>query len=137
MDITDTITVAARGMQAQAARLRVVTENLANADTAATEPGGAPYRRKTITFTNELDRATGLTLVRVGEVGVDTTTPFVMKYKPGHPGADASGQLRMPNIRPLIEVMDAREAQRSYEANLGMIEQARTMIGRTIDLLRG
>ncbi|HBH26129.1 MAG TPA: flagellar basal body rod protein FlgC [Rhodospirillaceae bacterium] len=137
MDISDSIVIAAAGMRAQGARLRVVTENLANADSAAKEPGGEPYRRKVITFRNEVDRATGLPLVRVGSIEPDTRTPFSMALRPGHPGADANGYVRMPNVESLIEVADAREAQRSYDANLGMIEQARAMITRTIDMLRG
>jgi flagellar basal-body rod protein FlgC len=137
MDIADTISVAAAGMRAQGTRLRVVAENLANADTTATEPGGAPYRRKVVTFSSEVDRASGLNLVRVDRIALDSRTPFEAAYRPGHPAADDEGFVQLPNINSLIEVMDAREAQRSYAANLGMIEQARTMIARTIDLLRG
>lgn len=137
MDIADTISVAAAGMRAQGTRLRVVAENLANADTTATEPGGAPYRRKVVTFSSEVDRASGLNLVRVDTIATDRRTPFETAYRPGHPAADERGFVQLPNINSLIEVMDAREAQRSYAANLGMIEQARTMIARTIDLLRG
>lgn len=136
MELQDTITVAAMGMKAQGARLRVISENLANSDTAATTSGGDPYTRKIISFQNILDSKSGLELVNVASIKPDTKTPFSAKYLPGNPGADAQGYVKMPNVNSLIELMDAKEAQRSYEANLGMIDQARTMISSTIDLLR-
>lgn len=135
-DIMNAMAISAMGMKAQGARVRVITENIANSDTTSLEPGGDPYRRQTITFKNEMDRKMGMDLVQVDKIGIDKTTPFPMKYIPDHPAADEKGMVKMPNVNSLIEVMDVREAQRSYEANLGMIEQARNMVMRTIDLLR-
>lgn len=129
--------VSAMGMRAQGTRVRVVTENVANADTTGTTPGADPYRRQTITFKNTLDKAQGAHLVKVDKIGEDTETPFVLKFMPDHPAANEEGYVKTPNVNALVEIMDVREAQRSYEANLGMIEQVRSMILRTIDLLRG
>ena len=135
-DIMNAMTISAMGMKAQGTRLRVITENIANADTTGLSPGAEPYHRQTITFKNALDKKLGLDLVEVNKIGEDKETPFPMKYIPGHPAADEKGMVKMPNVNSLIEIMDVREAQRSYEANLGMIEQARSMVLRTIDLLR-
>lgn len=128
--------VSASGLRAQGERIRVITENVANADTAAGTPNEDPYRRKIISFDNVLDRELGARMVKVDEISQDVRSPFKTKFMPDHPGADANGYVKMPNINTLIEMMDIREAQRSYEANLGMIEQARTMVQRTIDMLR-
>lgn len=128
--------ISATGMQAQGTRIRVTTENVSNAGTTGTSPGADPYRRQTITFKNELDKKLGVDAVKVHSIDKDTRTPFPIKYMPDHPAADANGYVKMPNVNALIELMDIREAQRSYEANLGMIEQSRGMISRTIDLLR-
>jgi flagellar basal-body rod protein FlgC len=122
-------------MKVQGERLRVVAENLANAESVAEVPGGDPYRRKTITFRNEMDRALGLETVQVDKVGVDRSD-FRLKYDPGNPAADDKGYVKLPNVNSLIEMTDMREAQRSYEANLKAIEVARGMLQRTIDLLR-
>jgi flagellar basal-body rod protein FlgC len=135
-DILNAMKISAMGMKAQGARLRVATENVANAETAGTNPNEEPYRRKIITFKNELDRSMGVDLVEVDKITVDRATDFPIKYMPGHPAADKDGYVRLPNINPLVEIMNVREAQRSYEANLGMIEQAKSMLARTIDLLR-
>lgn len=135
-DIMSSMLISAHGMKAQGARIRVITENVANADTTGLTPGADPYRRQTISFKNELDRQYGMKLVDVEDISTDKKTPFEMKYLPDHPAADANGYVKMPNVNTLLEMMDIREAQRSYEANLGMIEQARAMITRTIDLLR-
>ena len=135
MDLMQSLMISAAGMKVQGERLRVVAENLANADSVAETPGGDPYRRKTITFRNEMDRALGLETVQVDEVGTDRSD-FRMKYDPGNPAADAKGYVKLPNVNSLIEMTDMREAQRSYEANLRAIEVARTMLQRTIDLLR-
>jgi flagellar basal-body rod protein FlgC len=135
-EILDAMKISAMGMRAQGARIRVATENLANADTAALSPDGNPYRRQVISFKNVLDRQSGVDLVRVDRIAADQKTPFTTKYNPGHPAADANGYVKMPNVNPLIEIMDVREAQRSYEANLGMMDQSRSMIQRTIDMLR-
>lgn len=135
-ELMNAIQVSSMGMRAQGERVRVITENVANADTAATAPGEKPYTRKTITFKDTLDKSSGIDLVSVKDVGEDTKTPYIMKYMPDHPGADKNGYVQMPNINMMVEMMDVREAQRSYEANLNMIDQARGMINRTIDLLR-
>lgn len=136
-ELMNSMSISAMGMKAQGERVRVITENVANADTAALAPGEDPYARQIITFKNVLDRETGVDMVKVDRIQEDHKTEFPLKYMPGHPGADENGYVRMPNVNMLIEVMDVREAQRSYEANLSMVEQARSMIGRTIDLLRG
>ena len=135
-DLFSVMNVSTAGMRVQSERTRVISENIANADTTATTPGGQPYARKIITFKNEMDRAQGLEMVKVDRIRSDTKTPFVLKYSPGHPAADAQGYVKTPNVNTLIETMDAREAQRSYEANLGMFSQSRDMNQRMIDLLR-
>ena len=135
-ELLNAMKISAAGMQAQGTRIRVVTENVANSNTTGTTPGSAPYRRQTITFDNEMDRALGVKKVGVDKIGVDTQTPFPVKYIPEHPAANAAGYVKMPNVTTMVEMMDIREAQRSYEANLGMIETARGMVNRTIDLLR-
>jgi len=135
MDLMESLMISAAGMRVQGQRLRVVAENLANADSVAEVPGGDPYRRKTISFKNALDKELGLETVQVGKVGIDPSD-FRMKYEPGNPAADAKGYVKLPNVNSLIEMTDMREAQRSYEANLRAIEVARTMLQRTIDLIR-
>jgi flagellar basal-body rod protein FlgC len=135
MDLMESLMISAAGMKVQGDRLRVVAENLANADSVAEVPGGDPYRRKVITFKNALDKELGLETVQVSKVGVDQSD-FRMKYEPGNPAADAKGYVKLPNVNSLIEMTDMREAQRSYEANLRAIEVARTMLQRTIDLIR-
>jgi len=135
MDLMESLMISAAGMRAQGQRLRVVAENLANADSVAEVPGGDPYRRKTISFKNQLDRELGLETVQVGKLGEDPSD-FRMKYDPGNPAADAKGYVKLPNVNSLIEMTDMREAQRSYEANLKAIEVARNMLQRTIDLIR-
>lgn len=135
-ELMNAIQVSAKGMRAQGERVRVITENVANAETGATAPGEKPYTRKTITFQNTLDKELGIDLVSVKDISQDQKSPYITKYMPDHPGANENGYVEMPNVNMLVEMMDVREAQRSYEANLGMIEQARSMINRTIDLLR-
>jgi flagellar basal-body rod protein FlgC len=135
-DILSSMKISAMGMKTQGARLRVITENVANADTTGLTPGSEPYHRQIITFKNELDKKMGVNLVSVDKIREDQKTPFPMKYMPDHPAANAEGLVKMPNVNSLIEIMDVKEAQRSYEANLGMIEQAKNMAMRTIDLLR-
>lgn len=134
--IFDAMQISASGMRAQGTRVRVITENIANAGTTGETPGADPYQRQTISFKNELDRQAGIRMVEVDEIGVDRESDFLLKYEPDHPAADDAGYVKYPNVKTLIEVMDVREAQRSYEANIGMIEQARTMALRTIDMLR-
>jgi flagellar basal-body rod protein FlgC len=115
--------------------MRVIAENIANADSTAQRPGGNPYRRKIATFRSEMDRALDAQTVAMGKVRPDPTD-FRTKYEPGHPAADAKGYVKYPNVNSLVEMTDMREAQRSYEANLNVIGATRRMIQRTIDLLK-
>jgi flagellar basal-body rod protein FlgC len=136
MDLETAIRVAASGLSAQSGRLRVISENLANADSTGTTPGAEPYRRKIVTFHSVLDKALGVATVALGKpqtAGGD----FERKYDPAHPAADAQGYVMVPNVNPMLEMMDMREAQRSYEANLNVIDAAKSMISRAIDLLHG
>ena len=110
-------------------------ENIANADSLGQTPGEAPYRRKTVTFSNELDRSIGLDTVRVDKIGVDRSD-FEKRFDPNHPAADEDGYVLVPNVNALVEMMDMREAQRSYEANLSVIKASRSMLNNTIDVLR-
>ena len=135
MDLFKSIVVAASGLRAQSGRMKVVAENLANADSTAEKAGADPYRRKVPTFQGKLDRELDVKTVELGQVRKDLA-PFRSRFDPGHPAADANGQVKMPNVNSLIETMDMREAQRSYEANLNVITSARRMIQRTIDILR-
>jgi flagellar basal-body rod protein FlgC len=136
MDALSTaLKVAASGLSAQSQRLRVVSENLANAQSTGNAPGADPYQRKTITFAATLDRTSGTALVEVADIGRDMK-PFPVEYMPGHEAADEAGYVRMPNVNVLVEMADMREANRSYEANLQVIRQARELISMTIDLLR-
>jgi flagellar basal-body rod protein FlgC len=134
-DLVDSMRISAAGMKAQGTRLRVVAENLANANSTGRTPAEAPYRRKVVTFRNELDRATGLDQVRIDRIKPDST-PFSKRFDPGHPAADADGYVQTPNVNSLIEMMDMREAERSYEANMNMVKSAKRMVTDTIDLLR-
>lgn len=135
-ELYNALTISTHGMKAQTERIRIISENVANSDTAAGAPGEDPYTRKIISFKNVLDREMGADTVKVDKIKNDTVRPHPLKYMPDHPGADASGYVKMPNVDMMIELMDMREAQRSYEANLGMLEQSRGMIMQTIDLLR-
>ncbi len=135
MDLSQAMHVSAAGMKVQGVRMRMLAQNLANAESTATAPGGAPYRRQTVTFENVLDRELGVELVQVARTGVDGS-PFPLRYDPGHPAANADGYVQMPNVNPLLEMIDLREAQRSFEANLNAMTLARSMIQRTLDLLR-
>ena len=135
MDLDRALRISAAGMQAQSARLRVVAENLANRDSTGQTPGADPYRRKTITFRNRMDRELGTNMVQVGRIGT-AAGDFPQRYDPSHPAADARGYVRMPNVDSLIETMDMREAQRSYAANLQVLEVTRGMLTRTIEALR-
>ena len=135
MDFARSLAVAASGLKAQAGRMRVVAENIANADSTAQTAGGDPYRRKVPTFSSELDRTLDARVVSLGRVKPDQSA-FRIKYEPGHPAADADGYVRRPNVDTLTEAMDMREAQRAYEANLNVIETARAMDSRILDLLK-
>jgi flagellar basal-body rod protein FlgC len=135
MEMMKSMLVAAAGMRAQAERWRIIAENLANASSTATKPGEDPYRRKIPVFKAELDRATGVETVKMSRVAKDMTD-FREQYMPGHPAADARGYVKMPNVNSLVEMMDMREAQRTYEANLSVIDNTRAMLARTVDLLK-
>ncbi|MCJ2007996.1 flagellar basal body rod protein FlgC [Methylobacterium sp. E-041] len=135
MDFTKSLSIAAAGLKAQSGRMRIIAENIANADSAPQTPTGEPYRRKIPTFKSHVDRETGANLVEAGRVRRDMTA-FRTKYDPGNPAADAKGEVRMPNVNGLIENMDMREAQRSYEANLNMVTTTRRMISRTLEILK-
>lgn len=135
MDISKALAVSARGMDAQTARLRIIAENLANQDTTGSTPGADPYRRKVVTFENRMDQAAGTETVRVKHIGPDQG-PLPQRYDPSHPAANAEGYVRTPNVNSFIEVMDMREAQRSYSANLNVLEATRSMLTRTIELLK-
>jgi flagellar basal-body rod protein FlgC len=129
------MSVASSGLRAQSHRARIVSENLANAESTGNVPGANPYTRKTITMVGSFDEALGATTVRIQRVGIDPT-PYPMEQEPGHPAADAEGFVKKPNVNTLNEIADIREANRSYEANLQVIRQARAMISQTIDLMR-
>jgi len=136
MDFVKSIAIAASGLRAQAGRMRVISENIANADSTAQRAGGDPYRRRIPTFTSEIDRTLDAHVVGLGRVRSDPTE-FRIKYEPGNPAADASGNVKYPNVNSLVELTDMREAQRSYEANINVIGATRRMIQRTLDILRG
>ena len=134
-DFLRSMGVATSGLRAQAGRMRVISENIANADSTAPTAGGDPYRRKVPTFSSALDRTLDAKVVSLGKIRSDQTA-FRVKYEPGNPAADAAGNVKYPNVNPLIEMTDMREAQRSYEANLNIISATRRMIQRTLDILK-
>jgi flagellar basal-body rod protein FlgC len=130
------LAIASSGLEAQSTRMRIVSENLANANSTGRTSGSDPYQRKTVTFDAAMDRAAGAQLVKIREFGVDHA-PFRVDYDPGHPAADKSGYVKLPNVNMMIEMADMREVNRSYEANLQIVKQVRSMFGMTIDLLKG
>ncbi|WP_029008745.1 flagellar basal body rod protein FlgC [Azospirillum halopraeferens] len=133
--LNSTLKIAGMGLQAQATRLRVVAENIANADSTAATRDGDPYRRKTVTFDSVLDRSLGVEVVRVKQIGRDRSD-FRLVYDPSHPAANDEGYVKRPNVQTLIEMMDMREAGRAFEAGMNVIEQSRAMMSRVVDLLR-
>jgi flagellar basal-body rod protein FlgC len=136
MDFLKSIATAASGLHAQAGRMRVISENIANADSTGETPGAAAYRRKIPTFRTEIDRALGANVVTLGRVRTDPSN-FRRLYEPGHPAADANGYVNYPNVNALVEMTDMRDAQRSYEANLNVITASRHMLERTVAILNG
>jgi flagellar basal-body rod protein FlgC len=130
------LAIASSGLEAQSTRMRIVSENLANANSTGNTSGADPYQRKTVTFDAAMDRAAGAQLVKIKELGVDRA-PFRVDYDPGHPAADKAGYVKLPNVNMMIEMADMREVNRSYEANLQIVKQVRSMFGMTIVLLRG
>lgn len=135
MDFFKTLSIAASGLRAQAGRMRIISENIANADSTATVPGGDPYRRKIPTFEAEFNRVLGIEAVQLGRVQGDESA-FRVKHEPGHPAADPQGNVKYPNVNSLVEMTDMREAQRSYQANINVVTATRRMIQRTIDILK-
>jgi flagellar basal-body rod protein FlgC len=134
-DFARSMGIATSGLRAQAGRMRVISENIANADSTAMNPGGDPYRRKVPTFSSTLDRALDARVVSLGKIKPDTS-PFRVKYEPSNPAADVAGNVKYPNVNSLVELTDMRDAQRSYEANLNIISATRRMIQRTLDILK-
>jgi flagellar basal-body rod protein FlgC len=134
-DFARSMGISTSGLRAQAARMRVISENIANAESTASAPGGDPYRRKVPTFTSALDRTLDAKVVSLGPVKPDASA-FRVKYEPNNPAADASGNVKYPNVNSLIEMTDMRDAQRSYEANLNIISATRRMVQRTLDILK-
>jgi len=135
-DFLSSLKIAATGLHAQSARMRVIAENLANADSAGKSPTDEPYRRRIPTFKAVMDNEIGGKIVQIGRLAYDTSD-FQSRYEPGHPAADEKGYVRYPNVNSLIESMDMREAQRTYEANLNVVTVTRQMMGSTLDILRG
>ena len=135
MELDSTLRISAAGMTAQTTRLRVIAENLANQDTTGSTPGADPYRRKTVSFENRVDATLGLSTVRVKQIGRDKSD-LQLRYDPSNPAANGDGYVKLPNVNSIIEVMDMREAERSYSANLSVLQATRGMLNRTIDLLK-
>lgn len=135
-DFLSSLKIAATGLHAQTARMRIIAENLANADSAGKTPGDDPYRRKIPTFKAVMDKEIGGETVQIGRIAFDQSD-FSTRYEPGHPAADADGYVKYPNVNSLIETMDMRQAQRSYEANLNVVTVTRQMLGSTLDVLKG
>ncbi|HWU61395.1 MAG TPA: flagellar basal body rod protein FlgC [Ensifer sp.] len=133
--LSASLKISASGMDAQSTRLRIVSENLANVRSTGETPGSEPYRRKMVSFAEHVNKATGVAEVKIQKV-FDDMSSFNLEFDPGNPAANKDGYVKMPNVNPLIEMADMREANRSYEANLQAIKQARDMISSTIDLLR-
>ena len=135
MDLSKALQISSKGMEVQTTRLRVIAENLANQDTTGSTPGAGPFRRKVVTFENRMNDAVGAETVKVKSISKDKTE-FPLKFDPSNPAADAKGYVKMPNINSFTEVMDMREAQRSYSANLNVLDVTRSMLSRTIELLK-
>src|SRR6476661_6975474 len=130
--LSASLKIAGSGIRAQSARLKVISENIANANSTGSTPGADPFARKTVTFENEMNRAAGLELTRVKRVGVDPA-PFRLEHNPGHPAADANGNVKMPNVDILVETADMRDATRAFEANLQIVKQSRDLVSMMLD----
>ena len=135
MDFMKSMAIASSGLRAQIGRMRIISENIANADSVSQTPGGDPYRRRIVTFSAELDRNLGADVVEMGPVETDNSD-FLIKHEPGNPAANAEGDVKYPNVNSLVEMTDLRDAQRSYEANLNVISATKRMLQRTIDILK-
>ncbi len=134
-DLSTVMSIASSGLRAQSTRMKIVAENIANAATTPSKPGEQPYQRKVVSFKNEFDRASGVYKVKVDGIRKDNSD-FIKKYDPSHPAADEKGYILTPNVKTILEGMDMRQAQHAYDANLNVIESSRTMLLRTIDILR-
>lgn len=135
MDLIDTVHISAAGLGAQAARLKIVSQNIANAESVGTRDGTLPYRRQTISFKNALDKETGVNLVQTDKVRPDTSD-FIKRFEPQNPNADAQGYVMYPNVNSMMEMVDMREARRGYEANLNVIEASKSMFADTINVIK-
>lgn len=133
--VSDTYHIAAAGLRAQTSRMRIIAENLANVQSTGQTPDEDPYQRQIAVFGSQFDRELGAELVRMNDVQLDQAE-FRMVHEPGHPAANADGYVKYPNVTAMVEMMDMRDAQRTYEANLTMVEGTRRMMERTLDLLR-
>jgi flagellar basal-body rod protein FlgC len=134
-DLNKAMQIAASGMLAQNVRVRIISQNIANVDSLATNPNELPYQRQTVSFRNVFDRELGTNKVAVQDIGVDNSE-FSRRFEPGHPAADETGYVLLPNVKTMIEMVDLRAAQRSYQANLRVVDVARTMVSRTLELLK-
>lgn len=135
MDLSKTLAISGSGLESQSTRLRVIAENLANQDSTGSSPGADPYRRKTVSFENRIDRAMGVETVRIRRIGRDQAD-FPLRFDPSHPAANARGYVKQPNVNSFVEVMDMRDAERGYRANLAVIQATRGMLTRTIEMLK-
>ncbi len=134
-DLTKALGISSTGMQAQTVRLRVIAENLANQDTTGSAPGADPYRRKTVSFQTKMDAALGTDTVRVKQIGRDKAD-FTVRFDPANPAANPEGYVKLPNVNSFVEIMDMRDAERSYSANLSVMQATRGMLTRTIEMLK-
>jgi flagellar basal-body rod protein FlgC len=134
-DLNTSLQVSAAGMDVQVARIKIIAENLANQNTTGSSPGADAYRRRTVSFQNKLDKALGVETVGVKTVGTDKSE-LPTKYDPGNPAADKKGYVKTPNVNSFVELMDMRDAEQSYSANLNVASTTRSMLTRTLDLLK-
>jgi len=134
-DLNSSLSISASGMSAQTTRLRVIAQNIANQDTTASAPGADPYQRRTVTFETKLDQALGADTVRVKSIDKDQSE-FTKRYEPANPAADTQGYVKTPNVNSFVELLDMREAERTYSANLSVMQASRSMMNQTIDLLK-
>jgi flagellar basal-body rod protein FlgC len=135
MELNKALAISASGMDVETTRLRVIAENLANGNTTGSSPGADAYRRKTVTFGSSMDQAVGAELVNVSKIGQDMSD-LPLRYDPSNPAANADGYVKLPNVNSFVEMMDMRDAERSYEANLAVMQTTRSMLSRAIDLLK-
>ena len=135
MDMTDTVHISAAGLAAQSARLKIIAQNIANAESVGTRDGAEPYRRQTVTFKDALDKESGIKMVKTDKVSPDKSD-FIKRFDPNNPNADAQGYVLYPNVNPMIEMVDMREARRAYEANLNVIEASKSMFADTLSVIK-